>query len=277
MPNVTTVDMLAKKLGMLMDNAPFFLIAGPCAIEDETTAMQIAEHAKTICEKYQIPLIFKGSYKKANRSKLNSFTGIGDEKALQILRKVRETFKVDAITDVHESHEPQRVAEFVTHLQIPAFLCRQTDLLLAAGKTGCTINLKKGQFLSPESIRFGLEKIQSTGNKNIWLCERGTTFGYSDLVVDATSITRMKKHGVPVVMDCTHAVQKPNRTEGITGGDPEMIETLALHAMATGADGLFMEIHPNPANALSDAQSMLQMDQLEEIIKKCIRVKQAIR
>ncbi len=266
---------LDKKLETSMDN-PFFLIAGPCAIEDEKTSFQIAEHAKEVCSKLNIKLIFKGSYKKANRSKLDSFTGIGNEKALTILRKVGAELELDTITDVHESHEPSMVAEYVNHLQIPAFLCRQTDLLVAAGNTGLTVNLKKGQFISPESIAFGLEKIRSTGNQNVWLCERGTTFGYSDLVVDATSIVRMKAHGVPVVMDCTHAVQKPNTSSGVTGGDPEMIGTLALHAIATGADGLFMEIHPDPKSALSDPMTMLQMDKLEEILIKCIRIKEAL-
>jgi len=269
------VDTLEKKQEMKIDS-PFFLIAGPCAIEDESTAFEIATHAKSICEKYGIKLIFKGSYKKANRSKLSSFTGIGDEKALRILSNIGKELNLETITDVHESHEPEMVAKYVTHIQIPAFLCRQTDLLIAAGNTGCTVNLKKGQFISPEAISFGLEKIKSTGNNNVWLCERGTTFGYSDLVVDATSIARMNEFGHPVVMDCTHAVQKPNTSSGVTGGDPEMISTLALHAMATGAAGLFMEIHPDPKSALSDPMTMLQMDRLEDIITKCIKVKQAV-
>lgn len=257
-------------------NSPFFLIAGPCAIEDEAIAFEIAEHAKQICDKHGIDLIFKGSYKKANRSKLSSFTGIGDEIALNILKRIGEELNLETITDVHESHEPKMVANYVSHIQIPAFLCRQTDLLLAAGETGCTVNLKKGQFISPEAISFGLEKIKSTGNENVWLCERGTTFGYSDLVVDATALARMKVFGQPVVMDCTHAVQKPNTSSGVTGGDPNMISTLALHAMATGADGLFMEIHPDPKSAMSDPMTMLQMDQLEDIIIKCIKVKRAV-
>jgi len=275
MPSVTIAVTLDKKLETKMSN-PFFLIAGPCAIEDEATAFKIAEHAKTVCDKHGIELIFKGSYKKANRSKLSSFTGIGDEKALKILQKVGKELRVDTITDVHESHEPKMVSEYVTHLQIPAFLCRQTDLLVAAGETGCTVNLKKGQFLSPEALSFGLEKIKSSGNEKVWLCERGTTFGYSDLIVDATSIVRLKAHGAPVVMDCTHAVQKPNTTSGVTGGDPDMIGTLAVHAIATGADGLFMEIHPDPKSALSDPMTMLQMDRLEAIIEKCVRVKAAV-
>lgn len=275
MPRDTTADILGKKRGVKM-SSPFFLIAGPCAIEDEKTAFQIAEHAKSVCDKYNVDLIFKGSYKKANRSKLTSFTGIGDDKALRILKKVGEELGLDTITDVHESHEPEMVAEYVTHLQIPAFLCRQTELLLAAGRTGLTVNLKKGQFVSPEAIGFGLEKVRSTGNEQVWLCERGTTFGYNDLIVDATSIVRMKTHGAPVVMDCTHAVQKPNTSSGVTGGDPDMIGTLAIHAMATGADGLFMEIHPDPKSALSDPMTMLQMDRLEAIIAQCVKIKAAV-
>jgi 2-dehydro-3-deoxyphosphooctonate aldolase (KDO 8-P synthase) len=256
---------------------PLFLIAGPCAIEDRDMAFYIATRVKEICARLGITFIFKGSYEKANRSKLNSFTGIERKEALEILKAVRKKLSIDNITDVHESHEPAEVAPYVTHLQIPAFLCRQTALLLAAGRTGCTINIKKGQFLSPEAMRFAVEKIQSTGNPNVWVCERGTTFGYNDLVVDATSIARMKKIGVPVVMDCTHSVQKPNQSSGVTGGDPEMIETIALAAVATGADGLFMEVHPEPHKALSDPYTMLQLDQLEPILEKCIKVRNALQ
>lgn len=253
-----------------------FLIAGPCAIEEEATAFEIAEKVKELCEQFGISYIFKGSYRKANRSKLDSFTGIGDQQALEILKKIGSTLKLETITDVHESYEPEKVSEFVSHLQIPAFLCRQTDLLLAAGKTGCTVNIKKGQFLSPEAMIFAYDKVKSSGNNNIWLCERGTTFGYSDLIVDATAIHRMKKIGAPVVMDCTHAVQRPNQTSGVTGGDPELIESIALSAVATGADGLFMEVHPNPSKAKSDPHTMLQLDKLEGILEKCLKVKQAL-
>ncbi len=255
---------------------PLFLIAGPCAIEDRNMAFHIAREVKAICGKLGITYIFKGSYEKANRSKLNSFKGIDHKQALEILRDVRKEFNIDNLTDVHESHEPAEVARFVTHLQIPAFLCRQTSLLLAAGRSGCTVNIKKGQFLSPEAMAFAVEKVRSTGNDNVWICERGTTFGYTDLVVDATSIARMKKIGVPVVMDCTHSVQKPNQTSGVTGGDPEMIETIALSAIATGADGLFMEVHPEPHTALSDPFTMLQLDKLEPILTKCIKVRNAL-
>ena len=257
-----------------MDN--FFLIAGPCAIENDQVPFEIAEKVKSICDKLGIHYIFKASYAKANRSRVDSFTGIEKEKALAIISDVGKQFGLDRITDVHESHEPAEVAPYVTHLQIPAFLCRQTPLLLAAGETGLTINVKKGQFLSPESMKFVLEKVWSTGNKKVWLCERGTTFGYSDLIVDATSIHRMKKHGAPVVMDCTHSVQKPNQTTGVTGGDPSMIETIALSAIATGADGLFMEVHPEPASAKSDPHTMLQLDRLEGILEKCIRIRRAL-
>ena len=253
-----------------------FLIAGPCAIEDRDMAFRIATEVAELCDKLGVDFIFKGSYRKANRSRLDSFTGIGDEKALEILQSVGETLKVETITDVHESHEPEKVAQFVDNIQIPAFLCRQTELLLAAGKTGCGVNIKKGQFLSPESMSFALEKVKSTGNSKVWLCERGTTFGYTDLIVDATAVRRLKKHGAPVVMDCTHSVQKPNQTSGVTGGDPEMIETIALSAMATGADGMFMEVHPNPAEALSDPHTMLQLDKLEGILTRCLRIKAAL-
>lgn len=259
-----------------MSKNKFTLIAGPCAIEDDYIPFVIAKEVKKICEKLDINYIFKGSYKKANRSKLDSFTGIGDEIALNILAQVGKDMRVETITDIHESYEAEKVAKYVNHLQIPAFLCRQTDLLIAAGETGCGVNIKKGQFLSPEAMIFPLEKVLSTGNKNVWLTERGTTFGYSDLIVDATSIARMKTHGAPVIMDCTHAVQKPNKTEGVTGGDPSMIETIALSAIATGADGFFMEVHPNPKEAKSDPHTMLQLDKLEAILTKCLKVRDAI-
>ena len=252
------------------------LIAGPCAIEEKETSFLIAEKVKQICNLLDIRFIFKGSYKKANRSRLDSFTGIDEQNALTILKEIADEFQIETITDVHESHEPEKIAAFVNHLQIPAFLCRQTDLLLAAGYTGLGVNIKKGQFMSPASMKFALEKVQSTGNDNIWLCERGNSFGYNDLIVDATSIHQMKKHGAPVIMDCTHAVQKPNQIGGVTGGDPTLIEAIALSAAATGADGLFIETHPNPASAKSDPHTMLQLDQLEMILTKVIKVKDAL-
>jgi len=254
----------------------FFLIAGPCAIEDESMAFHIAEEVKKVCDDLDIHFIFKGSYEKANRSKLDSFTGIDKDEALRIHKAVRDRFQIENITDVHESHEPAEVKDFVTHLQIPAFLCRQTKLLQAAGETGCTVNIKKGQFLSPEAMKFAVEKVKSTGNEKVWVCERGTTFGYHELVVDATSISRMKKIGQPVVMDCTHSVQKPNQTSGVTGGDPDMIEAIALSAIATGADGFFMEVHPEPHTAKSDPYTMLQLDKLRPILEKCMKVRNAL-
>ena len=207
---------------------------------------------------------------------MDSFTGIGDEKALNILKEVGLELGLETITDIHESHEAEMAAKYVDHLQIPAFLCRQTDLLLAAGKTGKGVNVKKGQFLSPEAMQFPIEKIQSTGNSNVWVCERGVSFGYSDLIVDATSIFRMKKLGVPVIMDCTHSVQKPNKTEGVTGGDPSLIESICLSAIATGADGFFIETHPDPKTAASDPHTMLQLDKLEGILTKCMKVRKAL-
>ena len=254
-----------------------FLIAGPCAIEGNDIAFEIGERVQKICNDFGIDYIFKGSYKKANRSKLDSFTGIGNEKALNILKDVGQKLNVPTITDVHESYEPKMVAEYVDHLQIPAFLCRQTDLLLEAGKSGCGVNIKKGQFLSPEAMSFAVEKVKSTGNENVWVCERGTTFGYSDLIVDATSVFKMKKHGVPVVMDCTHSVQKPNLTSGVTGGDTSLIEAITLSSIATGADGLFMEVHPEPSKALSDPHTMLQLDKLEGIIEKVVKIREALK
>ena len=254
----------------------FTLIAGPCAIEDEITGLKIAKEVKAICDELSIDYIFKASYKKANRSKNNSFTGIGDEKALNIIKSIGDELNVDTITDVHESHEPSKVANYVNHIQIPAFLCRQTDLLIAAGKTGLTINIKKGQYMSHDSMQFALEKVVSTGNKNVWLCERGNSFGYNDLIVDATAITKLKKHGYPVVMDCTHAVQKPNQTSGVTGGDPSLISSIVYSAVANGADGLFIETHPDPKNAKSDPHTMLKLDLLYPILKKALAIRKAI-
>ena len=253
-----------------------YLLAGTCAIEDKEMPFFIAEKVKDICDRLGIEYIFKGSYRKANRSRLDSFTGIGDEKALKIIQEVGEKFGVETITDVHESYEPAKVAPYVSHLQIPAFLCRQTDLLLAAGKTGLGVNIKKGQFVSPESMVFAVEKVKSTGNQKVWLTERGFSFGYSDLVVDATAIHKLADHGVPVVMDCTHSVQKPNQTAGVTGGDPSLIETIALSAAATGASGFFFEVHPDPKSAKSDPHTMLQLDKLEPILEKILKVKQAV-
>jgi 2-dehydro-3-deoxyphosphooctonate aldolase (KDO 8-P synthase) len=254
----------------------FFLMAGPCAIESEDTALRIAEKIINITDKYKIPYIFKGSYRKANRSKGSSFTGIGDEKALKILEKIGKTFNVSTVTDIHESNEAAMAAAYVDVLQIPAFLCRQTDLLVAAAKTGKVVNVKKGQFLSAGAMKFAVEKIIEAGNQNIMLTDRGNTFGYQDLIVDYRGIPEMKSFNVPVVMDCTHSLQQPNQTSGVTGGKPALIETIAKAAIAVGADGLFIETHPDPANAKSDGANMLHLNLLEELLVKLIRVRQAI-
>jgi 2-dehydro-3-deoxyphosphooctonate aldolase (KDO 8-P synthase) len=252
------------------------LIAGPCAIEDDQMGFEIAKEVKSICDELSIDYIFKASYRKANRSKNNSFTGIGDQHALEIIKKIGNEFNIPTITDIHESQEAEKVAQFVTHLQIPAFLCRQTELLIAAGNTGLTVNIKKGQFMSHDSMRFAVDKVKSTGNNNVWVCERGNSFGYNDLIVDATSITKLKKHRVPVIMDCTHAVQKPNQTSGVTGGDQSLISTIVFSSIATGADGLFIETHPDPTSAKSDPFTMLKLDQLREILEKAIKIRNAI-
>ncbi len=254
----------------------FTLIAGPCAIEDRDLAFSIAREVKAICDELDIHYIFKGSYRKANRSRLDSFTGIGDTEALEILRDIGKELNIETITDIHESHEAALAAKYVDHLQIPAFLCRQTELLIAAGETGKGVNIKKGQFLSPEAMKWPVEKVRSTGNQKVWACERGVTFGYSDLIVDATSVARMKDLGVPVIMDCTHSVQKPNRTEGVTGGDPRLIETIALSAIATGADGFFIETHPEPHTAQSDPYTMLELKRLRPILEKCLKIRAAL-
>jgi 2-dehydro-3-deoxyphosphooctonate aldolase (KDO 8-P synthase) len=254
----------------------FFLMAGPCAIEGEEIAMRIAEQIVTLTDKLEIPFIFKGSYRKANRSKGDSFTGIGDEKALKILEKVGQTFGVPTVTDIHESEEAAMAAAYVDVLQIPAFLCRQTDLLIAAAKTGKVVNVKKGQFLSAGSMKFAVEKIYDSGNRKVILTDRGNTFGYQDLIVDYRGLPEMQGFGVPVVMDVTHSLQQPNQSSGVTGGKPQLIETIAKAAIAVGADGLFIETHPDPANAKSDGANMLQIDLLEDLLVKLIRVRQAV-
>lgn len=255
----------------------FFLMAGPCVIEGEEMALHIAERIVEITHRLQIPYIFKGSYRKANRSRVDSFTGIGDEKALKILRKVGETFHIPTVTDIHESHEAAMAAEYVDILQIPAFLCRQTDLLTAAAETGKIVNIKKGQFLAPEGMRFAVQKVVDTGNRNVMITERGSTFGYTDLVVDYRGIPKMKEFGFPVIMDATHSLQQPNQTSGVTGGLPELIETIAKAAIVVGADGLFIETHPEPWNAQSDGANMLKLDLLEDLLTKLIRIRKAIR
>lgn len=259
------------------DSGNFFLLAGPCAIEGEEIAFEIAERIQEIANRLKIPFVFKGSYKKANRSRLDSFTGIGDEKALNILKKVGTTLGVPTVTDIHEPHEAAMAAEYVDVLQIPAFLCRQTDLLVAAANTGKVVNIKKGQFLSPESMVFAVNKVKESGNDNVMLTERGTTFGYTDLVVDYRGIPSMQAHGVPVVLDITHSLQQPNQSSGVTGGRPELIETIAKAGIAAGADGIFIETHPRLDEAKSDAANMLQLDLLEGLLEKLIRIRKAIQ
>ena len=254
----------------------FFLLAGPCVIEGEEMALRIADTIVGITNKLNIPYVFKGSYRKANRSRVDSFTGIGDEKALKILRKVHETFDIPTVTDIHETEEAAIAAEYVDILQIPAFLCRQTDLLVAAAKTGKIVNIKKGQFLAPEPMKFAAQKVVDCGNPNVMLTERGTTFGYTDLVVDFRGIPQMRKFGFPVITDITHSLQQPNQSSGVSGGLSELIETIAKAAVAVGTDGLFIETHPEPLKAKSDATNMLQLDLLEGLLKKLTRIREAI-
>ena len=269
--------MLVKINNLLHKNSGnFFLIAGPCAIEGEDITFDIAKKILTICNKLQIPFIFKGSYRKANRSKLDSFTGIGDLEALSILKKVGEKFNIPTITDIHSKEEATIAAKYVDVLQIPAFLCRQTDLLIAAAKTGKVINIKKGQFLSAESMKHAVEKVTKSGNNMIMLTERGNMFGHMDMIVDFRGVPTMKKFGYPVIMDVTHSIQQPNQNSGITGGKPEMIETIAKAAIATGVDGIFLETHPNPRQAKSDGANMLDLNTLEELLSKLVRIRKAL-
>jgi len=253
----------------------FLLIAGPCVIEGEEMAFQIAETILSLSEKYHIPFIFKGSYKKANRSKLDSFTGIGDEKALKILQKIGSSLQIPTITDIHTAGEAAMVAGYVDVLQIPAFLCRQTDLLIAAAQTGMVVNIKKGQFLAPESMKFAVEKVREAGNPKVMITERGTTFGYTDLVIDYRGISEMKQNNCPVIVDITHSLQQPNQSSGITGGRPELIETIARAAIAVGADGVFLETHQNPSVAKSDGANMLKLDLLENLIQNLVILREA--
>jgi len=256
------------------DSGNFLLIAGPCVIENEKTTFEIAEHIKTLSEDLKIPFVFKASYRKANRSKLDSFTGIGDEQALNILREIKESLKIPVVTDIHTVEEAKIAAMYADVLQIPAFLCRQTDLLLAAGNTGKVINIKKGQFLSGASMKFPVEKVLSTGNNSILLTERGSMFGYNDLVVDYRNIPEMQKTGYPVVLDITHSLQQPNQSSGITGGNPALIETIAKAGIAVGVDGIFLETHPKPADAKSDGANMLKLSLLEGLLQKLVALKQ---
>jgi len=254
----------------------FLLLAGPCVIEGERMALEIAERITEITDRLEIPFVFKGSYRKANRSRLDSFSGIGDETALKILRTVGEIFQVPTVTDIHSAAEAALAAEYVDVLQIPAFLCRQTDILVAAAETGKVVNIKKGQFLSPAAMKFAVDKVRESGNDKVWLTERGTTFGYTDLVVDYRGIPEMQQTGCPVILDITHSLQQPNQASGVTGGQPQLIETIARAGIAVGADGIFIETHPNPAAAKSDGANMLNLDLLEELLEKLVLLRQTV-
>lgn len=259
-----------------VDSGMFFLMAGPCVVENESMLHEVAETACRITERLKIPYIFKASYRKANRSRLDSFSGIGDEKALKLLAEIRREFGVPVVTDIHNPEEAAMAAEYVDVLQIPAFLCRQTDLLVAAARTGKVINIKKGQFLAPEAMAFAAGKIVEAGNPNVMLTDRGTTFGYYDLIVDMRAIPTMQRLGYPVVTDITHSLQQPNQSSGVTGGQPEMIETIARASVAAGVDGLFLETHPDPSVAKSDGANMLRLDLLEGLLERLCRIRETI-
>ncbi|HRE52739.1 MAG TPA: 3-deoxy-8-phosphooctulonate synthase [Flavitalea sp.] len=258
------------------DEKNFFLIAGPCVVESEELVMEVAEKVSALCRNLGIPYIFKASYRKANRTSGSSFTGIGDEKAMALVNRAGKQFNTPTTSDIHAHEEAEIAAKYIDILQIPAFLCRQTDLLIAAAETGQIVNVKKGQFLSGESMKFAVEKITKAGNRKVMLTERGTTFGYQDLVVDYRNIPAMQKLGAPVVMDCTHSLQQPNQPGGVTGGNPELIGVIAKAAVAAGADGLFIETHPNPAVAKSDGANMLKLDRLEGLLHELIKIRKAV-
>ncbi|BAO76621.1 3-deoxy-8-phosphooctulonate synthase [Winogradskyella sp. PG-2] len=257
------------------DSDNFFLLCGPCAIEGEDMAMRIAESVVTITDKLNIPYVFKGSFKKANRSRIDSFTGIGNEKALKILRKVSETFDVPTVTDIHEASDAAMAAEYVDVLQIPAFLVRQTDLVVAAAKTGKVVNLKKGQFMSPEAMKHAVQKVKDAGNENAWITDRGTMFGYQDMIVDFRGIPTMRAYA-PTVLDVTHSLQQPNQSAGVTGGRPDMIETIARAGVVNNVDGLFIETHFDPANAKSDGANMLHLDKLEGLLTNLVAIRSLV-
>jgi len=258
------------------DADQFFLIAGPCVVENEDLVMEIGEKVSTLCKNLGIAYVFKASYRKANRTSANSFTGIGDDTGMELIKKVGASFKVPTTSDIHAHDEAAIAAKYIDILQIPAFLCRQTDLLIAAAATGKIVNVKKGQFLSGASMKFAVDKIRLAGNDKVMLTERGNTFGYQDLVVDYRNIPAMAENGVPVIMDCTHSLQQPNQTTGVTGGNPQLIETIAKAAIATGAHGLFIETHPNPAQAKSDGANMLPLDKLAPLLEKLVRLRRAV-
>jgi 2-dehydro-3-deoxyphosphooctonate aldolase (KDO 8-P synthase) len=258
------------------DKDNFFLIAGPCIVEGEELIMEVADKVFNLCKKFGIPYVFKASYRKANRTSGSSFTGIGDETAMALIKKVSETYHVPTTSDIHAHDEAAPAAKYIDILQIPAFLCRQTDLLVAAAETGKIVNVKKGQFVSGEAMKFAVDKIKRAGNNQVMLTERGNTFGYQDLVVDYRNIPIMQGHGVPVIMDCTHSLQQPNQTSGVTGGNPQLIGTIAKAAIATGAHGLFIETHPNPAVAKSDGANMLRLDLLEDLLVQLLKIRKAV-
>ncbi len=264
-----------KKLKHI-DSGNFFLLAGPCVIEDEQMAFPIAERLVAICDKLKIPLVFKASFKKANRTRLDSFTGIGDGMALHILRDISEQYDVPVVTDIHTIEDAENAAQYVDILQIPAFLSRQTDLLIAAGETGRCVNIKKGQFLSGESMRYAVDKVKNTGNNEVMLTERGSMFGYGDLVVDYRNIIEMKKYDVPVILDITHSLQQPNQAAGVTGGQPELIETIARAGISIGTDGIFLETHPEPKKAQSDGENMIKLDLLESVLTRLTVLRKAV-
>ncbi|RYY31626.1 MAG: 3-deoxy-8-phosphooctulonate synthase [Chitinophagaceae bacterium] len=262
--------------GQQYDENNFFLIAGPCVVESEELVLEEADKVSSICRNLGIPYVFKASYRKANRTSATSFTGIGDETALIHLKKVADTYKLPVTSDIHAHDEAELAAKYIDILQIPAFLCRQTDLLIACAATGKIVNVKKGQFVSGPSMKFAADKIRNIGNQKVILTERGNSFGYQDMVVDFRNIPWMQEHNAPVVMDCTHSLQQPNQTTGVTGGNPQLIGTIASAAIASGADGLFIETHPNPAVAKSDGANMLKLDRLEELLVKMVRLRKAV-
>jgi 2-dehydro-3-deoxyphosphooctonate aldolase (KDO 8-P synthase) len=274
---MSKIKAVPQELTKLFTDENLFLVAGPCVVESREIIFKTAEAIKRICQDLQVPLFFKSSYKKANRSSLHSFTGIGDEKALKILDELRQEMGLQVVTDIHSVEEAAIAANYVDVLQIPAFLCRQTELLVAAGRTGKSVLVKKGQFMSPEAMRFAVDKIKSVGNAQVALIERGSTFGYTDLVVDFRSIVKMQAFDVPVIMDCTHSLQQPNQVQGVTGGQPEFIETIARAAVAVGADGLFIETHPDPASAMSDGANMLPLDKLRPLLEKVLRIRKSLK
>jgi 2-dehydro-3-deoxyphosphooctonate aldolase (KDO 8-P synthase) len=272
------MDAFLKNLfvGQQYNEKSFFLIAGPCVVENEALLMQVGDKVSSICKNLGIPYVFKASYRKANRTSASSFTGLGDETGLVLIKKVGETYKLPTTSDIHAHDEVTEAAKYIDILQIPAFLCRQTDLLQAAAATGKIVNVKKGQFLSGPAMKFAVDKIKKAGNQQIMLTERGTTFGYQDLVVDYRNIPWMQQHGTPVIMDVTHSLQQPNQTSGITGGNPQLISTIAKAAIAAGADGLFIETHPDPSTALSDGANMLKLDLMEDLLKQLVKLRAAV-